>query len=282
MIHIAVLGPRGTFSDLAVDALDIASIAANKEKIYCKTIREVIEKVAKGEAKFGLVPFENNLYGTVRETEDTLFEYAPHIQCALEMPIHHALMAIDPMPLEQIEKIFSHQQGIEQCSEFVQKNCPKAQAVIVNSTGLALDEIQKERGKAAAIGSKAAIKDRQFTILAENIENHPDNMTTFFLVTKDVGVMTATQKTRTLIVFWFNENQPGTLHEVLGIFAERKINLTKIESRPYPAHPGEYIFFLEFEGTLEKESVQSALQNIQKIVAGLKNFGSYEVLRSTK
>lgn len=295
---VGILGPALSYSDLA---LNVPGFFAHEKfkKIYFSNIREVIEAVAKNRVDYAIAPIENNIHGTVRETEDNLFRYEPKIIYAFSMPIHHALIAHKSAKINDIKKIFSHAQALEQCENFLRKEMKKAQKIPFNSTSQAVMEMKKMNDIAvAAIGPIEAVKNQsenQFgalKILKKNIENHKKNQTTFIVIGKTgapaTQIMAASEKSghvlrniRTSIVFWFGKDQPGTLYQVLGAFAEQHVNLTKIESRPTPGQPGEYVFFLDFEGNEKDPKVKKLLQNIKKITAGIKNFGSYAFVSSS-
>lgn len=282
-MKIALLGPALTYTDIVCDQyLKKKSV----QKTYCRTIREVIELVSKGKVDQGIIPIENTTYGTVRETEDNLFRYHPKIIFSFATKIHQNLVAkkntntqtkglrnltrLKGTFFKDIKLICSHQQAIEQCENFIRKTFPKAEKIIFNSTVQAIEYVANAEGNnLAAIGPISAAKKYHLTVLKKNIEDAKNNKTTFIVIQKK-EVQPSMKNIRTSIVFWFGKDQPGTLHQVLSIFADQKVNLSKIESRPAPKNPGNYLFFLDYDGD------EKILRKVKNITSGLISFGTYE------
>jgi prephenate dehydratase len=275
---IAVLGPKNTFSDLASDEY----IIKNKfkgGKFFVKDIDEACELVEKGEVKLGIVPIENKLNGTVRETIDSLFKRNVKIVEELKIPIHHSLLALAHAKKSDIKTIISHSQALKQCKIFIKKTFPKANLENINSTVAAIEfVINKNEKSIAAIGPKTAGEKNSLKVIKEGIEDQKDNETTFVIIKKNSRTNRDKEQknsTKISIAFHFSADAPGSLFTVFKDFADAKINMTKIESRPTKKSFGDYIFYLDFEGKLNDSKTQIILKKIEKKVARLKILGSY-------
>lgn len=271
---IAILGPKNTFSDFAASKY-LKKTAGNAKKYYAKELDEIFELVEKQRVKEGIVPIENKLHGTIRESLDNLFKKDIHIIGEISIPIHHCLVCLSSAKPQDIKKIISHSQALNQCKNFLKKKFPKAEKESVSSTGAALEKVLSSNDTGlAAIAPRLAASSPEFKIIAENIEDEKDNSTSFFIIRKG---KTVEQKnsTKTSIAFHFDKDKPGSLFEIFKIFADGKINLTKIESRPTKKQFGDYIFYLDFEGRQSETRVKKTLSAIAKKVAKLKILGCY-------
>lgn len=270
---IAVLGPQNTFSDLAAK-----HIASEKEKIlYVSSIHQAFEVVEEGSAKKAVVPIENMLNGSVRETFDELFQRNVHIVTKINQPILHALVALPGVKKSDINTIKSHPQAIQQCAQFLQKNYPHARKVSTASTVQAYKTIAGENDRSgAAIIPLEVAKTIPCTILAKNIGDRKDNQTTFAVIQKGkAGALKVNGSPETAITFTFSKNRPGSLNDVFQEFAKANINLSRIESRPSKKLFGEYVFFLDFEGAPADTEAKQVLTNVKKKVKTLKILGTY-------
>lgn len=268
---MAVLGPKNTYSDLA-----IKKFKPKAKVFYAPAIAEVVEMVEKGIVKEGFVPIENNLTGSVRETLDELFERNVSIQKVMAFPIHLALVAHKKLPLKNIKTVYSHPQPLMQTRHFLRDNLHDANLVPMASTVAALERIERRKqSEAAAIASIPAAKSSGLTIIHKNIEDNKANTTFFALITKKPTV--SPKAKRTSLAFTFSKDSPGTLFTVLEDFAGAGINLTKIESRPNPKVHGEYVFYIDFDGNAKDSSTKQVLTKVKKKVAELKILGCYEL-----
>ncbi len=278
--NIALLGPSLTFTDQATNLWK-----KNATKKYCDQISEVFKSVEKGEVKEGLVPIENRLHGSVRDTLDALFRSKTYIFVAIDLPIHHCLCALKGVKLQDIKAVMSHPQTFYQCEKFLKRRLKQVEWISAPSTTQAMEKIKRLKDEnTGTIGSKLAAKTLRLNILAENIENDRNNQTRFIVI-KKIDAKRKRVKTKkypiiSSIIFYFSEDSPGSLSLVLNEFASAKINITKIESRPSTSKYGKYLFFLDFEGSTEDQNVQKILNNMKKFVAGVKFLGSYPVILS--
>ncbi|MFA5842226.1 MAG: prephenate dehydratase [Candidatus Gracilibacteria bacterium] len=286
---IGCLGPELTFSSLAADQWRAKNSTANEKKakdrplVYFRTIPEVVQAVAQGKIQAGVVPIENRLHGTVRETMDALFKENVTIVDEFKCPIHQTFATLANVPFKSITGVMSHPQALHQCSEYLKKNCPNAKWITADSTAAAFDYVRKYRTpKIAVIGPLPAAKAYGFKIVAESVENDSSNETRFVVITKNSPrnpllktVKNAKKATKTSIVFYFSENKPGSLFRVFEIFAELGINLSRIESRPAPKKVGEYLLYLDFDENGHSPRGKQALTRVKKEVSGIKVLGVY-------
>src|SRR3954454_19567081 len=247
-MRIAYLGPRGTFSE---DALRAAVGGAEVEPAPAATVYDAIQAVRQGEADRALVPFENSIEGAVTATLDTLAFDADGVTLVGEydLPIRHCLIAKREMPLDQIEVVVSHPQASAQCARFIRENLPQAEVRAAGSTAEAVRTVAESDRPWAALGAEAAAELYGAAVLREGVEDEADNITRFVWVAPEGTVPSGSGPWRTSLVFSeLGEDHPGALVDALGVFSDREVNLTRIESRPLRRGLGRYQFFIDIEG----------------------------------
>ncbi len=268
-MKIAVLGPRGTYSELAA-----LKHFKNPKFIYCQPIGEVVRAVSDGAAGAGVIPVESLKEGSVGEALDALVWSNVKVQDEIVMPITHSLLGVKGAKMKDITQVLSHLQALSQCRKFLRQKLPKAELAEMTSTARAAEHVSKmNRVQIAAIGPKDLAKYYGVAVLVKEIKTGEENMTRFFVISKKDGKRTGHNKTS--IVFSTVRDRPGALYDILGEFASRKINLTKIESRPSKKVLGDYLFFIDFEGHREDPEIKKALDGVKKKTAMLKILGSY-------
>jgi prephenate dehydratase len=273
-IDIAILGPENTFSDLAAQKYN-----RHLNRYFCQSISEIFNKVIHGLAKEGLVPIEVAGQGLLSETIDELFASALYIKQVIIFPIIHCLATLPSSNFQKIKVILSREQALAQCSHFLHTNFPHATLIRTTSTTEAMQRLVREnKTEAAAIGSKQAAIELGLKILTENIGNNQNNKTKFIVISKKKPIFPNNKNTYSAISFYFSQNKPGSLFLVLKAFACEQINLTKIESYARGKEFGEYVFFIEFKGSLLNPQVKKTLKTIQLLVAKLKIYGSFEII----
>ena len=264
----AYLGPKGTFceqaakkyfSSLKVSYLPVTSIA------------EVFRIVEKMKALYGVVPVENSLEGSVNETLDLLLESDLMVYGEVELKVEHCLIVKPNTKLEDLKLVLSKSQAIAQCRRFLENKLPKVEIKEVNSTAKAV-EMLKNMEDAAAIGTENAAENCGMMILVKGIEDDVNNFTRFFILAQEDSQSTGRDKTS---IIFSAKNIPGSLYNILGAFATREINLTKVESRPVRGKPWEYIFHLDFDGHRNDKKSREALKDIEKRCIFVKILGSY-------
>lgn len=278
MITIAHLGPSGTYTEQAALAYaNWVQQETGQEAILspCSSIAQTLKAVAQGKADQAVVPVENSIEGTVAVTLDLLWQLdSLKIKLALVLPIAHALMS-HAQSLSAIEIVYSHPQALAQCQLWLEQFLPHVQLIPTNSTTEALQHLEKDP-KTGAIASRRAAELYSLPILANKINDYPDNCTRFWVVSQE---QSPTVGTHTSLAFSLRANLPGVLVKPLQVFAQRDINLSRIESRPTKRSLGEYLFFIDLEADTNSSPVQSALAELATYTEILKNFGSYNILR---
>ena len=267
--RLAFLGPAGTHTEQACLNYD-----SEATRVPFASNTAVATAVASGLADEGVVPIENSQEGPVNETLDLLIhDSALSIRHELVLPIRNYLLSGQEARPEDIRVVYSHPQALAQCRSFLSKCFPEADLVASMSTAAAVEEMLSRGHEAAAIATKRASELYEAKVLAEEIEDNPNNVTRFVVLSPEDHPATGADKTS--VCFAFDEDAPGVLHSVLGEFAERRINLAKIESRPSRESLGRYIFLVDLEGHRTDPKVREALRGARSKVSMFKVFGSY-------
>jgi prephenate dehydratase len=266
MDKVAFHGAHGAFTEDAVLAF-----FTNCETIPLRHLEEVFQNIKSIKADFGVVPVENSQAGSINETYDLLLQYPLSIYGEIVLRVNHCLIALPGETLDTIRVVHSHPQALAQCQEFLSKL--QFDLISEYNTAASAKKIKDESLKGhAAIASKRAAQLYQLDIVVAEIETNKQNFTRFFVISKEKSARTITSKTS--IVFGI-KNIPGALYSILGAFANRNINLTKLESRPGKNKPWEYVFYADFEGHQEDPICQEALAQLEQKTSFLKILGSY-------
>jgi prephenate dehydratase len=267
--RVGYLGPEGSFSHEAVTTL------SDVEPVAVETIPDLLAGVASGELDRALVPLENAIEGTVSATIDGLvFDHDLFIENELVLPIHLHLLARDGTALGEVTTVYSYVHALAQCRAYL--TGLGVATVQTTSTSQAARQVAEASAPWAAVGSALAGTLFGLVPVARDVEDHPDNATRFVLVGRD-EVAAPTGHDRTTIVCFQDADRPGSLYAILGRFAARDINLTKLESRPTKRGLGDYCFVIEFEGHVADDLVADCLADLQAHLAHVKFLGSYPV-----
>lgn len=265
-VKVAYLGPEATFSHIAAQSF----FGTSAQFIPVETILDVFEEVSSERVAFGVVPIENSIEGVVATTLDAIYEYGLKVCGEVYESISHHLMNLTGK-IEDIKKILSHPQAIAQCRKWLRKKLPSVPVETVSSTALAAKWAAVDES-VGAIASLLAAKLYHLQIVAKNIEDLKGNSTRFWIIGKKEVEPTGQDKTSILFSV---ADRPGALYQVLKCFAERGINLTKIESRPAKDEPWKYVFFLDCEGHIKEEKVKTCLEEMQDYCIQVIWLGSY-------
>ncbi|MFA5375415.1 MAG: prephenate dehydratase [Dehalococcoidia bacterium] len=268
---IAYLGPPGTFSEEAALVFDKTA-----RLVPFPSIRAVANAVALsvGSVEDGIVPIENSIEGAVPDTLDLLIhESGVMIKHELVLPIRQNLVAKPGININDVKVLYSIPQALGQCRDFVSLHFPKVTVVAALSTAAAVEEMMASSQTAAAIGTARAAEIYGAVILAKGIQDNASNETRFVILAKEDHAPTGHDKTS--LCFAFSDDRPGVLVEVMQVFSQKGINLTKVESRPSKEILGRYIFLIDLDGHREDAVVKKALEQVRTKTSMLKIFGSY-------
>jgi prephenate dehydratase len=236
----------------------------------------VILAVNGGDVQQGMVPIENSVEGTVNATVDALgFEtegLCIHREVILLVRLH--LLGRAGTDLAAVKEVYSMPHATAQCRRWLRENLPNAKIVAANSTAEAAGRVAYEKGSAVAIGPNLAAQLFALEVIARDVTDHPEAETRFVVISKEASPPPSGRDKTSLIAF-IAEDKPGALLEILTVFAERSINLTKLESRPTKRVLGEYCFFIDLEGHRDDATVSDAIKILDGQVAKLKSLGSY-------
>jgi len=265
-LRVAYLGPEGTFTQAAVFKHFGRSIEAQP----LGAIDEIFREVAAGTAQFGVVPVENSTEGMVTHTLDVFTRSSLRICGEVLLRVHHHLVSRADA-LAAVETVYSHQQSLAQCREWLDANLPHAQRISVSSNGEAARRAASEPAT-AAIASAMAAEIYELDTLAERIEDEPDN-TTRFLVIGDYDVPPTDDDKTSLMVS--ARNRPGALFHLIKPLADHGIDMTRLESRPTRGRLWEYVFFIDVLGHADSEAVRPALEALKHEAALCRVLGAY-------
>jgi prephenate dehydratase len=272
ILRVAFQGERGAFSEDAAYQFFGNQI----DLLPCETLGEVFDKVREKKTDFGIAPVENSNAGTIVETYDLLLEHDLNIVGETKLRIVHCLISHPSTEIAEINKLYAHPQAYAQCLNFCRKH-PQWKYIPTYDTAGSVKIIKEENIKdAAAIASQKAAEIYQMKVLKKGIENNQLNITRFFIISDHPQEVNLAERNKTSIVF-ATRHHPGALYECLGEFALRKINLTKLESRPRPNRPWQSVFYLDFEGNLDDEISTQAIAGLLKRAVFVKVLGCYKI-----
>jgi arogenate/prephenate dehydratase len=273
---VAFQGEPGAYSELAARQY----FGATVRTLPCGAFEEIFAAVSQGSCAYGLIPIENSLAGSIHRNYDLMLRHDLHITGEYHLRVQHCLLALPGTPQEQVCRVHSHPQALAQCEASLKRLGLEAVAE-TDTAGSA--RLVKELGRPqdAAIASRRAAEVYGLAILVENLEDNPANYTRFLaLANQPLDSQEAETPTgevgdyKTSIVFNL-DNRPGVLFKALSVFALREIDLTKIESRPLPGQPWEYLFYIDFAGHVAQRNTQRALEHLQELAPYLRVLGSY-------
>jgi len=277
---VGYLGPKGTFTKLAVDT---AFNGVDTESF--KTIPECIDAVEQGGIDIGVVPLENAIEGTVQLTIDYLVHQVRlPIFGELVVPIQQHLLARPDYSgdLSDIKEVHSHSHAIAQCHQYLHQNIPNADLRFRSSTGRAAEIVSTSEEPIVAIGNSLAAQEYGLKIIKENIHDYPNNHTRFVVLSKEKHVIKIKQpvsQEKTSLLITMPSDQAGGLHQVLSAFAWRKMNLSKIESRPMKTGLGNYFFIIDVDQPFDDVLFPSVISELEALGCKVTLLGSYPVYR---
>ena len=268
---VAYLGPEATNTHAAA----LRKFGSSVEYRPMPTIADLFTAVEKGETDYGVVPVENSTEGSVRDSLDLFVETPLKIVAEIHQEIEHTLLSHEP--LAKIKKVYSKDQALAQCRRWLQRHLPHAQLVDVDSTALGVQIAAKEKG-AAAVAPRIAGDRYGVPVAATHIQDLKNNTSRFVFLGREASGSAGSGHDKTSLLVSLH-HEPGALLHALQPFNRRKLNLTRIESRPSRLKPWDYIFFLDVKGHYDDPAMQAALKELSRKCPLVKWLGSYPAAR---
>jgi len=264
---VAFQGEHGANSEAAI----FRHFGEGVTTLPCHDMRGIFEAIREGAATHGMLPVENALAGTVAQSYELLMEYDFRVVGEIILPIIYQVMAPDGVMLEDISAVKSHPQALAQCEHYIRRRGWKPH-VTYDTAGAAMELARNPEPNMAAIAAPLAAVHYGLNVLDNHVEDDPENSTRFFVL----GIEDAERKdpSKTSLVFGVRHH-PGSLYQCIGSFAERGINLTKLESRSMRGRLWTYMFYVDFEGHSQDDMASEALVDLLRKAAFVKMLGSY-------
>jgi prephenate dehydratase len=259
-------GERGAFSEDAVQV-----ILPGSDAVPLRTLRSVFDALESDRIDYAVIPLENSLAGSINETYDLLAAGTTTIVAEAVLAVDHALLARPGTHAGDVRRVLSHPQALAQCDEYLAGL--DVELVPVYDTAGAAERIARDGPSGdAAIASERAADIYGLEVLARRIQTNPDNQTRFVAVARERPSLGPPDKTSFLLVVG---HRPGALYRSLRPFAERELNLSKLESRPLPGEPWRYRFYLDVESGTDDPALGDALDEVKADAALIQVLGSY-------
>jgi prephenate dehydratase len=271
-MKIAYQGEPGAFSEAAARRID-----AEASLIPCRSFEEVFAAVDGGPATHGVLPIENSIGGSIHRNYDLLVQHELPIVAEVELPVIHQLLALPGATLAGLKRVYSHPQGLAQCERFLRTLSGIEIIATYDTAGSAKMVADSGHKDAAAIASARAGEVFGLTPLASSVQDYDDNITRFLVVSRRPLKNAVPDKTT--IVFSL-ANEPGSLFKALSVFALRGVDLTKLESRPIPGRPWEYLFYADLAAGRDELKCARALAHLAEFASTLRTLGSYASWKS--
>lgn len=268
-VSVAFQGVPGAYSELAA----FQHFGKEARPLPCPEFADVFRAVLSGKARYGILPIENSLTGSIHQNFDLLLHQNVWICGETKLRVSHALIAHPKATLKSVRRVFSHPQGLWQCQRFLSRLKGIELVPFFDTAGSVKHVADTSARDCAAIASKESARRYGLKVLKSGIEDNKRNFTRFLVIQKKRARPTGS-RVKTSIVFDLR-SVPGALHLALGAFATRGIQLLKIESRPIPGRPWEYLFYLDFGGPVGAPEAARALAHLEELASHVKVLGSY-------
>ena len=262
---IAFQGEPGAYSEAAA----LVWGGPETRTLPCKAFDDVFAAVASGRADCGIVPLENSIGGTIHRNYDLLLENDLPITGEVEIAVAHCLQALPGTRLEDVRVVYSHPQALAQCEKYLKGLGVSVEAVYDTAGGAKLVAEKRLEG-AAALASRRAAAVYGLEVLQEAVQDFESNLTRFAVI----GGPAAAAPNKTTLVCALNST-PGALYNALGVFAQRHINLSKLESRPLRGRPREYVFYIEIDAGRDEPACAAALTHLATLAQWTRVLGTY-------
>ena len=265
--NVACQGVEGAYSQIACD-----KIFSLPDITYVNTFEKVFTAVESGLCDYGIVPLENSTAGSVNRIYDLLSKHDFYIVRSLKMQIHHVLLAKDGCSLDGVKEIFSHEQAINQCSNFL-RSLKGVKVTVCENTAVAAQSVaMSSRNDVAAISSIDCADCYNLSVVKNDVQNTDSNFTKFICISKNLEIYPGAN--RTSIVFT-TANKPGALYNVMARLSALNVNVIKLESRPIAGRDFEFIFYFDLEVSVYSKEFKQLIFELESQVEGFKYYGSY-------
>lgn len=274
-ILVGYQGTDGAYSQIAAEQ----HFAAIGSRLSCRgyeTFAALLTAVAQGDVEYAMQPIENTTAGSINEAYDLLARMDLHLIGEEVLRVQHCLVGLPGAQIDQIRRVFSHPQALAQCSDFLSslRDCT-VQAF--TDTAMAVTKIRDEADPTqAAVASERAANLYGLSVLRRGINNQEHNFTRFVVVARTPVSYALTEPCKTSLIFT-TRHERGALVRCLSVLADNDLNLTKLESRPRPETPWEYLFYVDFEGNAADPAVREALAGVERNTVFFKLLGSYPI-----
>jgi prephenate dehydratase len=267
MTIVSFQGIAGAYSEEAIRQF----FGPQVESMPCRTFGDVFIAVEQGHADYGMLPIENSLAGSVVQSYELLMEHDLRVRAEVILRVRHCLMAVPGTQMGDLKQAKSHPQALAQCERYLER---RGLEPIPNfdTAGSARELAENPEPETGVVASALAAELYGLEILDDEVEDLPFNYTRFFVL--GVEDPPRSQRSKTSLIFT-TRHYPGALYDSLGEFAQRGINLTKIESRPRRNRPWQYLFYLDFEGHWQDPAAEAALMGLLRRSSFVKLLGSY-------
>jgi len=266
------LGPRGTFAEAALRALDLDS----PDAVSADTVTTALNLVRDGGVDGAVVPIENSVEGSVSTTLDELAAGEQLVITAeVSLPVRFSLLALPGTTMASVGSVATHPHAQAQCRGWIARNLPGVSLIPAMSTAGAAAALREGAPYDAAISQRIAAEHYGLDVIADDIGDNDDASTRFIVVQRPGQVPARTGADKTTLVLYMHADHPGALLEILTELSVRGINLTRIESRPTRKAMGAYFFSLDCEGHVDDERVGEALKGLHRVCAEVRFLGSY-------
>ncbi len=263
---VAVCGIAGAYADQAAKTM-----LCDAQNVYCDSFDEVFESVKNGQADYGVLPIENSTAGSIHAVYDLIAKHKLYIIRDYKMPISHCLLANKGVELSQITDVYSHEQAISQCSEFLKQN-PQINVHRFNNTATSAKLVAEKGGTIGAIASECCADLYGLDVVKADIKNAQENYTRFILISKELIIQNDANKVSLVLAL---PHISGSLNRLISRFSANELNMTKIESRPIPNTDFEFRFYFDFEGAVKNERVLCLLCALENELENFQFLGNY-------
>lgn len=263
---VACQGVEGAYSQFACDKMfTYPSI------VYCRSFEDVFKAVDGGLCRYGVLPVENSTAGTVNKVYDLMNEHKFYIVHSLKLFVRHSLLAPEGVKISDIKEVFSHEQALNQCSEYLSSLGVKV--TVCENTAVAAKMVSASgRKDCASIGSKDSAELYGLNVLKTGIQNTDNNYTRFICISKKPEIYPGAKKTSFMMTV---PHEPGSLYNILSRFAALGLNMTKLESRPIPGSNFEFMFYFDIDASVYSENLKALLSELENDSQQFSYLGSY-------